>query len=125
MVGERVVLRRVEHFQQRAGGIALIRRTELVHFVEQEDGVLAARLLHPLNDATGHGAHIRATVATDVRFVARATEGDAHVFTAERTRDRLGNTRFADTRRSVEEQDRALRHGAGLGFFRVGLLAAF
>ena len=62
-------------------------------------------------------------MTADVRFVARTTEGDAHVLATERTRDRLRDTGLADTRRSVKEQDRALRHGAGLRFRRVRFLA--
>ena len=43
VVGERVVLRRVEHLEQRARRIALVRHAELVDLVEQEHRVLASR----------------------------------------------------------------------------------
>ena len=42
VIGEVVVLRRIEHLEQRARRIALERHAELVDFVEQEDGVLRA-----------------------------------------------------------------------------------
>ena len=42
VIGERVVLRRVEHLEQRARRIALERHAELVDLVEQEDGILRA-----------------------------------------------------------------------------------
>src|SRR5207244_10372466 len=54
MIRERVILRRVEHFQQGRRRISLEGDPQLVDFVEQEDRVLGARLLHPLDDAAGH-----------------------------------------------------------------------
>ena len=41
MVGERVVLRRVEHFEQRRRRVAAKIRADLVQFVEQDDRVAA------------------------------------------------------------------------------------
>ena len=120
VIGEVVVLRRIEHLEQRARRIALERHAELVDFVEQEDGILRARLLHALNDATGHRADVGAPVAADVGLVARAAERDADVLASERTRDRLRDRRLADARRSDEEQDRSLRHRAGLRLLRIG-----
>ena len=79
VVRERVVLRRVQHLEQRRRRIALERHAELVHLVEQEDRVLGAGLLHPLNDAARHGAHIGTPVTPDVGLVPSATERDADV----------------------------------------------
>ncbi len=70
VVGEAVVLRRVEHLEQRAGGVALERDAELVDFIQQEDGVLGAGLLHAGDDAAGHGTHVGAPMAAYVGFVA-------------------------------------------------------
>ena len=67
VVHERVVLGRIEHLEQRARRIALERDAELVDLVEQEDGILGAGLLHPLNDAAGHGADVGAAVARECR----------------------------------------------------------
>ena len=120
VVGERIVLRGIEHFEQRARRITLIRLTELVDFVEQEDGILAARLLHALDDAAGHGTHIGAAMPADVGFVTGTTERHADVLTTECARDRLRDAGLADTRRAIEEQDRTTYHRAGLGFARVG-----
>ena len=44
VVGEGVVLRRVEHLEQRRRRVALERHAELVDLVEQEDRVLGAGL---------------------------------------------------------------------------------
>ena len=93
---------------------------ELVDLVEQEDRVLGAGLLHPLDDAAGHRADVGAAVAADVGLVAHAAERDAHVLAPERAGDRLGDRGLADARRADEEQDRPLRHRAGLRLLRVG-----
>ena len=106
---KRVVLRRVEHLEQRARRIALERDAELVDLVEQEDRVLGAGLLHPLDDAAGHGADVGAPVAADVGLVARAAERDADVLAPHRAGDRLGDRRLADARRTDEQQDRPAR----------------
>ena len=59
VVHEGVVLRRVEHLEQRARRVALERDAELVHLVQQEHRVLGAGLLHALDDPAGHGARRR------------------------------------------------------------------
>src|ERR1035437_3537832 len=56
-----------------------------------------------------------ATIKTRIR----SAERDAHVLAAERARHRLRDGRLADARRADEEQDRSLRHCAGLGFLLV------
>ena len=43
MIGEGVVLRRVEHFQQRRGGIAAKIRADLVQFIQQNHRIAALR----------------------------------------------------------------------------------
>ena len=86
VVGEGVVLRRVEHLEQRRRRVALVRDAELVHLVEEEDGVRRAGLLHPLDDAARHGADVGAPVAADVGLVAHAAERDAHVLAPHRAR---------------------------------------
>ena len=108
VVGEGVVLRRVEHLEQRARRVALVGDAELVDLVEQEDRVLGAGLPHPLDDPAGHGADVGAPVAADVGLVAHAAEGDADVLAPHRPRDRLGDRGLADARRADEEEDRAL-----------------
>ena len=107
MVHERVVLGRVEHLEQRARRIALERHAQLVHLVEQEDRVLGAGLLHPVDDPARHGADVGAPVAPDVGLVARAAERDPDVLPPHRAGDALGNRGLADARRADEQQDRA------------------
>ena len=123
VVGEGVVLRRIQHLEQRAGWIALERRSQLVDFVEQEYRVLGAGLLHSLDDASRHRADVGTPVAADVRFISGATQGDTHVLAPQRAGDGLGDRCLADSRRADEEKDRSLRHGAGLRFGLVGDVA--
>ena len=126
MIRERVVLRRIEHLEQRCRGIALERDAQLVDLIEQEDRILGARLLHALNDPAGHGAHIRPAMPTDVGLVARSTEGNADVGPAHGARDRLRDRRLSDTRRADEQQSRRARGAIILvpGRFLFGLALA-
>src|SRR5438445_469758 len=75
--------------------------------VEQEDRVLRARLLHPLDDASRHRADIGAPVAADVRLVTGAAERNPHVRPTHGAGDGLGDRGLADAGRSDEEQDRS------------------
>ncbi len=123
VVGEAVVLRRVEHLEQRARRIALEGDAELVDLVEQEDRVLGAGLFHALENPAGQRADVGAPVAADVGLVAGAAQRDADVLAPHRPGDRLGDRGLADARRAGEEEDAAacpsrlaglLLHGAGL-----------
>src|SRR5207249_12267372 len=76
--------------------------------VAQEDGVLRARLLHPLDDAPRHRAHVGAPVAADVRLVTGAAERNPHIGPAHRTGDRLRDRRLPDAGWADEQQDRPL-----------------
>ena len=108
VIHEGVVLRRIEHLEQRARRVALERDAELVHFVQQEHRILGARLLHALDDPSRHGADVGAPVSADVGLVPGATERDADVLPSHRPGDRLGDRGLADARRAHKEQDRSL-----------------
>ena len=123
MVGEAVVLGRIEDLEQRARRIPLIGDAELVDLVEQEHRVLGARLLHALEDAPRHRADVGAPVAADVGLVARAAQGDADVLAAHRPGDRLRDRGLAHAGRAGEQQDAAAGSGrlALLLLHRAGL----
>ena len=53
MIGEDAVLFRIKHFQQRIARIALVIRTHLIDFIDQEDRIDDACLLHALDDTSG------------------------------------------------------------------------
>ena len=108
VIAERVVLRRVEHLEQRRRRIALEAGADLVDLVEHEHRVHRARLLQRLHDAAGHRADVGAAMAADLRLVAHAAERDAHELAVHRARDRLAERRLADAGRADEAEDRPL-----------------
>ena len=106
MVDKAVVLSRIQHLQQSAGRVALIGDAQLVDLVQQKDRVLAARLLHALQDPARHGAHVGTPVAADIGLVPSAAEGDPNVLAAHRSGDRLRDRGLADSRGTDKEEDR-------------------
>ena len=74
VIPERVVLRRIQHFEQRGRRIALEADCDLVHFVEHEHRIGRTRLTKRLNDSSGDRADVRPAVSADFRLVAHATE---------------------------------------------------
>ena len=108
VVCERVVLFRVEHFEQGGGGIAAKIHADLVDFVQHEDRVVGAGLFHALNDAAGERADIGASMAADLGFITDAAETDADKFAAEGAGDRLPERGLSDARGPDETEDRAL-----------------
>ena len=110
VIGEAVVLRRIKHFKQCAGRVALKTVAKFVDFVQQEHRIARASRLHAIDDATRHCTDVCATMTANIRFVAYATERDTHILAAECARDGLRDRCLADTWRSVEQQDRATRH---------------
>ena len=106
VVAERVVLRGVEHFQQRGSGVATpTAGTQLVDLVEQHDGVHRAGLDDRPRDATGLAADVCAPVAADLGLVAHAAQGDAHELAAHRPGDRLAEAGLANTWRPDQRHD--------------------
>ena len=106
VVGEGVVLLRIEHLEQRRAGIAAEVVTDLVHLIHHEDGVDRARLLHALNDLPGQGAHVGAAMTADRGLVVHTTERHAHELAPERAGDALAERRLADAGRPEQAQDR-------------------
>ena len=107
--------------EQGARRIALERHAQFVDFVEEEHRILRARLLHALNDSSGHRADVRAPVSPNVRLVSRTTEGDADVLAdpSERAIDFAILVGLSHAGRSYKECDRAFRHRSRLCFFGI------
>ena len=108
MVGEGVVLLRIEHFQQRRGRIAAEIHAHLVDLVEQEQRVLAPHLGHVLQDLARHRADIGAAMAADFGFVAHPAQRHAHELAVGGARDRLPQRGLAHAGRADQAQDRCL-----------------
>src|SRR5262249_52652205 len=106
VVAETAVLFRVKNLEQRCRRIAAKITADFVDLVEHEHRVVHAGATHRLNDAPGHGADIRAAMATQLRLVMHTTEAQALELTADGSRDRLPEGGFADSRRTDETEDR-------------------
>ena len=108
VVGETMVLMRIEHLQQGAGGITSEVAADLVEFVEQDQGIARTRAADFLHEPSRHGSDVGATVPANVCFIVHAAEADADKFPSQRTRDALAQTRLADAGRSQQQQDGAV-----------------
>ena len=84
MVIERMILFGVEHFQHRRGRISTVIHPHLVDLVQQEKRVSHTGLRHLLQQLAGHGADIGSSMASDLRFVADATQGHPDKFSIRR-----------------------------------------
>ena len=108
MVGEGVVLFRVEHLEQGGRRIAAKILPDFVDFVQHEHRIAGAGLLHALNDTSGQRADIGPAMPADFRFVAHAAETDADELAAQRAGDRLAKRSLADAGRADKAENRAL-----------------
>ena len=98
------VLLGVECFQQGAGRIAFIVRSNLVDFVEHYHGIAGAGLCDGVQDTARKCAYVGFTVAADFGFVVQAAERDALVFAAQSPCDALAEAGFTHARRAVEAE---------------------
>jgi hypothetical protein len=100
VVAERVVLRRVEHLEQRGRRIAAPVGAELVDLVEQDHRVHRPGVAERAHQPARQRADVRAAVAADLGLVAHAAERHAHELAAERAGDRLADRGLADAGRA-------------------------
>ena len=107
-IDKRVVLSRVEHFEQCARRIAAKIRTDFIDLVEHENRIARAAAAQFLNDASRHRADVRAAMTANLRFIAHSTEADPHKFAAQRVGDRLTQTGFAHAGWPEKTEDRAV-----------------
>src|SRR5665213_2022404 len=106
MVGEGVVLRGIQNFEQRRRRVAAKIRANFVQFVQKNYGIAALNATERLNNPAGHRANISAAMAANFRFVTHSPERDAREFSAERVGDAFAEGSFADTGRADAAQDR-------------------
>ena len=78
VVLEGAVLFGVQNFQQGGCGIAAEVGSHFVDFVEHEDGIFGAGLLHGLQDLSWHGADVGAAMTANFRLIANAAERHAN-----------------------------------------------
>ena len=108
VVAESEILLRVQHFQQRGGGVAPEIAAHFVDLVKQEHRVHGARLLDTGDDPTGDRAYIGAPVAANLGLVPHAAQRHLHKFAPHGLRHRPDDGGFTHAGRADEAQDRAL-----------------
>ena len=107
VVAERVVLRRVEHLEQRGRRVAAPVGADLVDLVEQDHRVHRPRVAQGADEPARQRADVGAAVAADLRLVAHAAERHADELAVQRAGDRLADRRLAGAGRPDQRQDRA------------------
>ncbi len=108
VIDEHEVLFGIEHFEQRRRRIAAEVHRHLVDFIEHEDRVLGAGLLHHLDDLAGQRADVGAAMSAHFGFIAHAAQRHANELAASGLGDAHAERGLADARRSDEAEDRAL-----------------
>ena len=108
MIGERVVLLRVEHLEKRAGGVSAVVFRKLIYFVQHHDRIGHSASFHAFHNSAGHSPDISSAVAADFCFIPDATQADADIFAAKRFSDTLADARFSCAGSAGKEKDRTV-----------------
>ena len=107
VVAERVVLRRVEHLEQRRRRVAAPVGADLVDLVEQDHRVHRAGVAQGADEPARQRPDVGPSVPADLGLVANAAQRHAHELAAGRARDRLADRGLAGAGRADQGQDRA------------------
>ncbi len=105
MIGERGILLRVQDLEEGGSGIAAKIGADLVDFVQDKDGVVAAGPADALDDAAGHGPDVGPAVAADFGFIPHPAQGEADKLAPQGPGDGFTQGGFAGTRRADKTQD--------------------
>ncbi len=108
VIGEAVVLLRIEHLEERRAGVAAEVGAQLVDLVEHHDRVHAPGLLHRLDDPSRQRAHVGAPVAADLRLVAHPAQREPDELAPRGLGDALPERGLADARGAHQAEDGAL-----------------
>src|SRR5580765_3348229 len=107
MVGESVVLRGVEHFEQRRSRVAAEIGAHLVQFVQQNHGVAALDTTQSLNNPARQSADISAAMPTDFGFIPHATQRNAGKLAPKRISHAAAQRCFPNAGWTNKAKDRA------------------
>ena len=102
-----MVLRRVEHLEQRGRRVAAPVGADLVDLVEHDHRVHRPGVSQRADEPAGQRADVGAPVAADLGLVADAAERHADELAVERACDRLADRGLARAGRPDQRQDRA------------------
>jgi len=105
VVAELEVLLRVEHFEQRRGGVAAEVAAQLVNLVEHDHRVAALHAAHSLDQAARHGPDVGAAEPANLRLVADAPQRHARELAAHGAGDGRAERGLAHAWRPDETQD--------------------
>ena len=106
VVPKRVILRRIEHLQQRGRRIATPVGADLVDLVEHDDGIHRPGIAQRANQPAGQRADIGPAMAADFGLVADAAERHPDELPAGGAGDRLADRRLASARRANQRENR-------------------
>jgi hypothetical protein len=108
VVNKHKILLGIQHFEQGGRRIAAEIHGHLLHFVQHEDGIARAGLLHHLDDLAGQRADIGAAVAANLGLIPHAAERHAHELAAGGLGDGHAQRGLAHAGRPHEAEDGAL-----------------
>ena len=106
VVMERGVLLGVEHFQQGARRVAVVRGRHLVDLVEDNDGIRRTATTDGLDNPARHRADVGAAVSADFRLVVQTAQRNAAELAVQGGGHRLAQRGLAHTRRAVQTEYR-------------------
>ena len=107
VVAERVVLRRIEHLEQRRRRVAAPVGADLVDLVQHDHRVHRPGVAKRADEASRKRADVGAAVPADLGLVSDAAERHADELAPGRARDRLADRGLARARRPDQREDRA------------------
>ena len=102
-----MVLRRVEHLEERRRRVAAPVGADLVDLVQQDDRVHRPRVAEGADEPSRERADVGAAVAADLGLVPDAAERHPHELAVERAGDRLADRGLAGPGRADQGEDRA------------------
>src|SRR5262249_44630154 len=107
VVAEGVVLRRVEHLEERGGRVAAPVGADLVHLVEEDDWIHRAGVAERAHEPPRERADVGPPMTADLRLVVHAAEGHADEAAAGRAGDRFADGGLPGPGRADQREDGA------------------
>ena len=104
VIVERGVLLRVEHLEQCARWVAVVRARHLVYLVEDNHRVRRATALYGLDDTARHSTDVCLAVTANLRLVVQTTERYAAELTAQSIGYGLAERRLTHSWRAIEAE---------------------
>jgi len=106
MIPKRRILLRVQHFQQGAGGIALIARPHFINLINHKHRVSGFDDFNSLNDLARHRAYVGSAVALYLRLVAHSADRKAEKLFAQSAGNGFAERGLSDAGRPHQADDR-------------------